>query len=112
MGPLRPALGLVDRQPAGLDPQVAWLARQPTQTFNAEHFEQRVFEGKLGFDAARFTLAGAAAAELAVDPAGIVPLGHDDMEPAELGDARAQFDIHAAPGHVGGNRDAAALARP
>ena len=51
-------------------------------------FEQRVFEGKLGFDAARFALPGATAAQLAIDPAGIVSLGHDHMESAELRELR------------------------
>ena len=37
---------------------------------------------------ARVALAGAAAGELAVDPPRLVPLGADDVQAAELGDAR------------------------
>jgi len=46
-------------------------------------------------------LAAGAAAELVIDPARLVALRADDMEPAELAHALAKEDVHAAAGHVG-----------
>jgi hypothetical protein len=48
---------------------------------------QVVLEGDEELRAAGVALAGAAAAELAVDAAGFVALGADDEEAAEFGDA-------------------------
>src|SRR5208282_116943 len=49
-------------------------------------------------------------AQLAVNAAGFVPLRADDVQPPQRGHALAQFDVRAAPGHVGGDGDRAALA--
>ncbi len=58
----------------------------------------------------RVALAGAAAAQLAVDAARLVAFGADHEEAAEFGDAFAEFDVGAAAGHVGGDGDRALLA--
>ena len=60
--------------------------------------------------AARVALAAGAAAELVVDAAGLVALGADDVEAAELAHAVAELDVDAAAGHVRRDRDGAALA--
>jgi len=54
-------------------------------------------------------LAGAAAAQLAVDAARLVALGADHVEAADLVDAGPEFDVGTAAGHVGGDGDGAAL---
>src|SRR5438046_1859845 len=51
------------------------------------------------------------AAQLVVDPARLVPLGAEHVEPAEIGDAVGELDVDAAAGHVGRDRDRADLAR-
>src|SRR5438874_6532719 len=58
----------------------------------------------------RVTLTAGAAAELIVDAAALVPLGADDMQSAAVRHARAEHDIRAAAGHVGGDRHRAGLA--
>ena len=58
------------------------------------------------------SLAGAAAAQLAVDAPGFVALGADHVEAALLADAFAQLDVGSAAGHVGRDRDGALQARP
>src|SRR3954471_8794122 len=62
------------------------------------------------FTAARVALPAAAAEELPVDAPRIVALGADDVQAAELDDAGPELDVSAAPGHVGRDRDAPALA--
>src|SRR5690606_568949 len=54
-------------------------------------------------------LTRATAAQLAIDAAGFVTLGADDVEAAELAHALAEFDVGAAAGHVGGDGDGTAL---
>ena len=56
-------------------------------------------------------MASAAADQLAVDAAGVVHFGADDVQPAQFGDARAEFDVGAAAGHVRRDGDFARQAR-
>ena len=63
-------------------------------------------------------LAASAAAQLVVQPLGVVAAGADDVQAAELGDlvvvglvGAAQPDVGAAARHLGGHRDRAQLAR-
>ncbi len=76
----------------------------------AEVAHEVVFEGEEELGRARVALAGAAAAQLAVDAARFVALGAEHEEAAELGHAFAQLDVRAASRHVGGDGDGAALA--
>ena len=76
----------------------------------SEIAHQVVFEGDEELRAARVALAGATAAELAVDAAGFVALGADDEQAAGFRHALAEFDVGAAAGHVGGHGDGARLA--
>ncbi len=67
-------------------------------------------------------LAAGAAAQLVVQPLGVVPAGADDVQAAEFGDlfviggvvvhvGAAEPDVGAAPGHLGGDGHRAELAR-
>ncbi len=47
------------------------------------------------------------AAQLVVDAAGLVPLGAEDVQAADLGHARTELDVGAAAGHVGRDGDIA-----
>ena len=76
----------------------------------AEQAHQIVFERDEEVGRTGIALARATAAQLAVDAAGFVAFGADDVQAAELGDAGAEFDVGAAAGHVGGDGDGAALA--
>ena len=76
----------------------------------AERLDDLVVERDEELGEARVALAGATAGELAVDPARFVPLGADDVQAAELGDALAELDVGSAAGHVGGDRHPALLA--
>ena len=67
---------------------------------------------------AGIALAARAAAQLVVQPLGVVPAGADDVQAAELGDlvvvglvGAAQPDVGAAARHLRGHRDRAELAR-
>ena len=67
---------------------------------------------------ARVALATGAAAQLVVQPLGVVAAGADHVQPAEFGDlvvvglvGAAEPDVGAAAGHLGGHRDRAELAR-
>src|SRR5688572_31713483 len=60
--------------------------------------------------ASRVALARAATEELPVDARRVVEFGGDDVQAARLGDAGPQLDVGAAPGHVGGDGEAARLA--
>jgi len=57
----------------------------------------------------RVALAGAAAAQLPVNPARFVPLGSHDVQAPGIRHARPQLDIRAAPGHIRRNGHGAAL---
>ena len=76
----------------------------------AEGLDDLVLERDEELAVAGVALAGAAAGELAVDPARLVPLGADDVQAAQLGDALAELDVGAAAGHVGRHRHLAGLA--
>src|SRR5690606_11708401 len=57
-------------------------------------------------------LARATSAELAVDAAGLVTVSADDMESAEFGDTRAEFNVSTAADHVGRNGNGSPLTGP
>ena len=94
----------------------SWPSSRPifsmylTMRVGAEQAHQVVLERDEEVRGAGVALARAAAAQLAVDAAGLVALGADDVQAAGLGDAGAEFDVGAAAGHVGGDGDGAALA--
>src|SRR6267143_1328971 len=75
----------------------------------AEDAHQVVVERQEEARGSRVTLAAGAAAELVVDAAALVPLGADDVQPAAIRHARAEHDVGAAAGHVGGDRHRARL---
>jgi hypothetical protein len=77
-----------------------------------EVLEQFVLERNDGFDRARIPLPGAATVELPVDARGIVKLGQNDMETADLHDLRRKPNIRPASRDVGRDRDARRLSRP
>ena len=74
-----------------------------------EEAHEVVFERDEEVRRTRVALARAAAAQLAVDAARLVALGAQHVQAAQLGDPGAQFDVGAAPGHVGGDGDRALL---
>ena len=68
---------------------------------------------------AGIALASGAAAQLVVQPFGVVAAGADDVQPAEFGDlivvglvGAAEPDVGAAAGHLGGHGDRAAACPP
>ena len=86
----------------------------------AEPLHQLVFQGHVELGTAGVALASGAAPKLIVDAAGVVMLGADDEQPAQLDHSvvfllpvvsgcvgAAQHDVGAAPGHVGGHGDSA-----
>ena len=56
------------------------------------------------------TLPAGTTAKLKIDTAAFMPIGSDDMQSSNLGDAIAQSDIDAATRHIRGNRHRAAFA--
>ncbi|KAG1318654.1 hypothetical protein G6F63_015121 [Rhizopus arrhizus] len=72
--------------------------------------QHRVFQRQNGFDMARVARAAAAAFQLPVDACGFMPFGQDDMQAAGLARGVGQWDVGAAPRHVGGDGDVARLA--
>ena len=97
----------------GLDGQVVARPQQVEDLVDAvtrEDPDQVVLGGQVEARAAGVALAPGAAAQLVVDAAALVALGADHVEPAEVRHAVAQLDVHAAPGHVGGDGHRAALA--
>ena len=65
----------------------------------------------------RIALATGAAAQLVVQPLGVMAAGADDVQAAQFGDpvvvgfvGPAEPDVGAAPGHLGGHRDRAVRA--
>ena len=75
----------------------------------AEEAHQVVFEGDEKVRGARIALTRAAAAQLAVNAAGLMPLGGQHMQATEVGDAGPELNVRATPCHVRGNGDGAAL---
>ena len=71
---------------------------------------QVVFERDEKVGGAGIALAGATASQLAVDAAGFVAFGADNVQAAGFRHARPEFNIGAAAGHIGGDGDGAALA--
>ncbi|MBN1512377.1 MAG: hypothetical protein JXB13_10210, partial [Phycisphaerae bacterium] len=62
--------------------------------------DELVFQTDDGLRGSRIALPGAASEKLAVNASGLVPLGGDHVEAAELGDAPAELDVRASSGHV------------
>src|SRR5512140_3166356 len=98
---------VLDRLPL-LHPQLLHDRRDPV---GAEDPEQVVLEREVEARGARVALPSRAAAQLVVDPAGLVALRPDDVEPSLFDDTLAQLDVHAAAGHVRGDGHLARMAR-
>ena len=77
----------------------------------AEQAHEVVLQGNEKVGGAGIALARATSAQLAVNAAGFVALGADDVQAAQPGDAFAQFDVGAAAGHVGGDGDGSRAGR-
>src|SRR4029079_7748846 len=75
-----------------------------------EQAHEIVLRGEVEARLAGVALAARAAAELVVDPARLVALGAEHVEPAQLAHTLAELDVDAAAGHVRRDRDGAALA--
>src|SRR5262245_55604244 len=84
----------------GLDIRIVWYMFE----------EERVLARDKELRTARIALAAGAAPQLMIDAAAVVTIGPDDVQAAELGDAGAKDDIHAAAGHVGRDRHGTANA--
>ena len=98
---------VLDRLPL-FHPQLLHDRRDPV---GAEDPEQVVLEREVEARGARVPLPSRAAAQLVVDPAGLVPLRPDDVEPPLPDDPLAQLDVHAAAGHVRGDGHPSRMAR-
>jgi hypothetical protein len=117
---LDPLLRLLDgsrHQPAGDDLALlrAALVHPARDPVRPEQPHQVVFEGEEEDALARIALAAGAAAELAIDAARFVPLRADDLEAGlrlRQVERLVEFDVGAATGHVGGDRDRPLLPRP
>ncbi len=72
--------------------------------------QQIVVQGEILAEGAGVALPAAAPDQLAVDAAGVVHLGADHVQPAELLHAVAKLDVGAAAGHV--RRDGHLAAQP
>ena len=66
-----------------------------------EEAQQVILEGEEKTGGAGVALACAPSAQLAVDTAGLVPLGAHDVQAADGFHALAKLDVGAASGHVG-----------
>jgi len=89
--------------PAGALDQPVRDALGPTRN-------QFVFEAQEELVRPGIALAAGAPAKLQVDPPGFVHLRSQHVQPAALGHAPAEDDVHAPARHVGRNRHLAALA--
>ena len=76
----------------------------------AEQPHQIVLQRNEKMRRAGVALARATAAQLAVNAPRLVALGAEHVQAADFGDARPEFDVRAAAGHVRGDGDGAALA--
>ncbi len=83
----------------------------PVDPVAGEEPHEVVLGGEVEAGLARVALTARAAAELVVDPAGLVALGAEDVQATDLDDAFAELDVDAAAGHVRGDRDVPGLAR-
>ena len=68
--------------------------------FGGEDAHQVVVEAEEELAGAGVTLPAGAAAELVVDSSGLVPFGAEDVQAADFGYARAEFDVGAAACHI------------
>src|SRR6266511_2439236 len=82
----------------------------PLDPVAGEEADQVVLAGEVEAGLARVALAARAAAQLVVDPAGLVALRGEHVEPARLDDAVGELDVDAAAGHVRRDRDRPELA--
>ena len=76
----------------------------------AEQPHQIVFERNEKVRGTGIALARATAAQLAINAARFVAFRADDVQAAEVGDARPEFNVGATTGHVRGDGHRAALA--
>ena len=72
--------------------------------------ENRILVRDEELRAARIALTAGAAAQLVIDAPAVVTIRADDVQPAELGDASPEPDVHAAARHVRRDRHGAPLA--
>ena len=70
-----------------------------------------VLERAEGLEAARISLAAASSEELPIDSPGVVTLGRDDVQTAELSDSVGEADVRSASGHIRRHGDPADFAR-
>src|SRR4051794_12813301 len=64
-------------------------------------FHQILLDGEDGFATSLVTLPAATAEQLPVNAGRIVELGCNDVQSTDLCDTRCEFDVSAAPRHVG-----------
>ena len=76
------------------------MLRDPSEDASPSSFQQGILHRKDRLEAIRVPLTATAARELPVDPSGVVALGEDPVQPAELGHTGSQFDIRTPSGHV------------
>jgi len=88
----------------------AELVHEAFQAVRAKKTHEIVVEGKVEARGTGIALTTRTAAQLVVDAAGFVAFGAENMQAAEVGDARAEHDIRPTSGHVGGNGHPARLA--
>src|SRR5581483_9772827 len=82
----------------------------PLDAVACEEADEIILAREVEARLAGIALTPGSAAQLVVDPAGLVPLGAEHVEPAELAHAVAELDVDAAARHVGGDRHRAGLA--
>src|SRR4051794_1677585 len=76
----------------------------------AQHVQEGILERQDRLRATRLPLACASSHKLAINASCVVALRQDHKEPAAFGYSRAEANVDAASGHVGGDRDATDLA--
>src|SRR5207253_9965893 len=82
----------------------------PLDALAREQPHEIVLARKVETGLARVALATGAAAQLVVDPAGLVPLGAEHVQAAMADDALTELDVDASAGHVRRDRDRVRLA--
>src|SRR5581483_3230695 len=101
------------RDPRVLDRLDLEAVHQPADAVRGgpEDLHQVVLERDEELARARVALAAGAAAELVVDAPRLVAFGADEVQAADVSDARAEHDVGAAAGHVGRDRHGGGLPR-
>jgi hypothetical protein len=96
----------------GLPVLQAELLHEAGDALAAENAQQVVLQRHVEAGGARVPLAAGAAPQLVVDAARLVPLGAQNVQPAQIDHPLAQNDVGAAAGHVGGDGHRPPLAGP